>query len=205
MEAFLDAIEVANLEANSNSGVATKKSPCANNRLRWWSILLVVSLLGGWCIGSNLMRGWVPADEGAYAQSADRILQGELPHRDYFEVYTGGLAYLHAFAFKVLGENFASMRIVLFLFFLAWVPTFFWSASRLVTDWVAGVVTLMAVVWSMPNYSAAAPSWRRSRVCTLLRRAFYFLLFTNRVNPAQIPMRRNLQVFSIVFSWPFLF
>lgn len=159
MEAFLDAIEVANLEANSNSGVATKKSPCANNRLRWWSILLVVSLLGGWYAGSHLMRGWVPADEGAYAQSADRILQGELPHRDYFEVYTGGLAYLHAFAFKVLGENFASMRIVLFLFFLAWVPTFFWSASRLVTDWVAGVVTLMAVVWSMPNYSAAVPSW----------------------------------------------
>jgi hypothetical protein len=159
MEAFLPAIGVANLEVNSNSGVATKKLPRANNHLRWWTILLVVWLLGGWYAGSHLMRGWVPADEGAYAQSADRILHGELPHRDYFEIYTGGLAYLHAFVFKVLGENFASMRVALFVFFLPWVPTFFWSASRLVTDWVAGVVTLIAVVWSMPNYSAAVPSW----------------------------------------------
>jgi hypothetical protein len=105
------------------------------------------------------MRGWVPADEGAYAQSADRVLHGELPHRDYLEIYTGGLAYLHAFAFRFLGENFATMRIVLFLFFMAWVPVFFWIASRMVADWVAGAVTLLAVVWSLPNYSAAVPSW----------------------------------------------
>src|SRR5260370_19994193 len=29
----------------------------------------------------------------------------------------------------------------------------------MVSDWIAGGVTLFAVVWSLPNYSAAVPSW----------------------------------------------
>jgi len=82
-----------------------------------------------------------------------------LPHRDYTEIYTGGLAYLHALSFRYLGENFASPRFVLFAVFLVWIPAFFWVASRLVSEWVAAGITLLAVAWSLPNYSAAVPSW----------------------------------------------
>src|SRR6266567_2118700 len=127
--------------------------------LRWWLILIVVWGISGIYEGRHLKRGWVPHDEGAFAQSADRVLHGELPHRDYTEVYTGGLSYLNAFAFRFLGESFATTRIVLFVFFLAWVPAVYWIASKLAPDWVAGGVTLLAVVWSLPNYSAAVPSW----------------------------------------------
>jgi len=48
-------------------------------------------------------RGWVPHDEGLLGQSAERLLAGQLPHRDFDEVYTGGLSYLHALAFEVGG------------------------------------------------------------------------------------------------------
>jgi hypothetical protein len=106
-----------------------------------------------------LKRGWIPHDEGAFAQSADRVLHGELPHRDYTEIYTGGLAYLNAFAFRYLREDLAALRIVLHVFFLLWIPVFYWTASRMVSDWIAGGVTLLAVVWSIPNYPAAVPSW----------------------------------------------
>ena len=122
-------------------------------------ILILVWCIGGGYAGAHLKRGWVPHDEGAFAQSADRVLRGELPHRDYTEIYTGGLAYLHAFAFKYLGEDFATPRIVLFVFFLLWIPTFYWITSSLVADWIAGGVTLFAVAWSLPIYSAAVPSW----------------------------------------------
>ncbi len=128
-------------------------------KLRKWIILLAVWFLAAAYAGSYLKRGWIPHDEGVFAQSADRVMRGELPHRDYTEIYTGGLAYLHAFAFRHFGENFATLRIVLFVFFLLWVPAFYWTASRMVSDWIAGGVTLLAVVWSLPNYSAAVPSW----------------------------------------------
>jgi hypothetical protein len=127
--------------------------------LRSYLVLLLVWLIGCAYAGSHLMRGWVPHDEGAFAQSADRVLHGEVPHRDYTEIYTGGLAYLNAFAFRYLGENLATLRMVLFIFFFFWVPIFYWIASRFVSDWIAGGVTLLAVAWSLPNYSAAVPSW----------------------------------------------
>lgn len=121
--------------------------------------LLLVWALGGIYSGNLLKRGWVPHDEGTLAQSAERVLHGELPHRDFDELYTGGLTYLNAFAFWTFGESLSSPRMVLFLFFLAWVPTFYSIAAHFATPLAAAAVTLLAVAWSLPNYSAAIPSW----------------------------------------------
>jgi 4-amino-4-deoxy-L-arabinose transferase-like glycosyltransferase len=110
-------------------------------------------------VAHGLKRGWVPADEGFLGQTAERVLGGELPHRDYIEGYTGGLSYLNALAFRLFGINLASLRYMLALFFLAWVPAFYYTASRFVSLPVAGAVTLLAVAWSIPNYPAALPSW----------------------------------------------
>ena len=45
---------------------------------------------------SLLDRGWIPHDEGQLGHTAERIVNSELPHRDFVEPYTGGLSYLHA-------------------------------------------------------------------------------------------------------------
>ncbi len=129
------------------------------SRVRSGLILLCVWTIAAYYTAAHLKRGWVPHDEGTFAQSADRVLHGELPHRDYTEVYTGGLTYLNASAFKYLGENLATLRFVLFAFFVVWVPVFYWIAHRLASDWAAGAATLLAVAWSIPNYTAAVPSW----------------------------------------------
>jgi len=110
-------------------------------------------------VGWHLRRGWMPYDDGAMAQSAERLLQGQLPHRDFDDIYTGGLSYLNAAAFRLFGTNLWSMRIALFAVFLAWVPTVFAIARRFVRPLTAAAVTLLAVVWSLPNYTAAMPSW----------------------------------------------
>jgi len=108
---------------------------------------------------SGLTRGWYPHDEGTLGQSADRVLAGQLPHRDYDEIYTGGLAYADAIAFRVFGADLVSPRIVLLFVFAVWVVGMFYVASRFFGPIPAGGVTLAAVAWSMPNYSAAMPSW----------------------------------------------
>lgn len=122
-------------------------------------MLLAVWILSGVHMAANLRRGWVPHDEGSFGQSAERVLQGELPHRDFDELYTGGLSLVHAAAFRLLGANLWTLRVVLFLAFLAWVPAVYAVAARFVSPLAAGVATLLSVAWSVPNYAAAVPSW----------------------------------------------
>jgi hypothetical protein len=124
-----------------------------------WLLVLLVFALSALYMARELKRGLVPWDEGVLAESAERVLHGELPHRDYHEIYTGGLSYLNAAAFRLFGTNLASMRYMLFLFFLAWVPASYYVATRFVSAPVASAVTLLAVAWGPPNYAAAMPSW----------------------------------------------
>src|SRR5262252_423508 len=103
-------------------------------------VLAVVWLVSGLYMGTHVKRGWVPHDEGTLGLSAERALQGELPHRD-FDDYTGGLTFLHVLAFRVWGINSGAMRNLLLVFFLAWVPAVFYVASRFSAALSAGVVT----------------------------------------------------------------
>jgi Dolichyl-phosphate-mannose-protein mannosyltransferase len=104
-------------------------------------------------------RGWVPHDDGMLAQIAERILAGELPHRDFDDPYTGGLGYLHALSFLAFGDRILSMRIVLFLVAMIWIPAVFVVARRFVPPVSAAFVTAAAIVWTIPNYFASMPSY----------------------------------------------
>jgi hypothetical protein len=63
-----------------------------------WNVLifLLIWLVSGVYLGLNLRRGWVPHDEGILAQAAERVLHGEMPHRDFNDRYTGGMTYVNA-------------------------------------------------------------------------------------------------------------
>ena len=126
-----------------------------DSRLVLAGVLLVSAAYVWWHLG----QGWMPFDDGTLAQSAERVMHGQLSHRDFDDVYTGGLAWLNAAAFRLLGTNLWSLRLVLFAVFLAWVPAVYYIASRFVRPLVAASVVLVAVTWSLPNYSAAMPSW----------------------------------------------
>ena len=104
-------------------------------------------------------RGWIAHDEGTLAQSADRVMRGEVPHRDFDEGYTGGLSYLHAFAFRLFGTNLRALRFVLLAGFLAFVPVVYSLARRALSPSVSALVTLACVAWTVPNYFASMPSW----------------------------------------------
>ena len=133
-----------------------------NNRTKRRMSMLVPLLVWLACaayMGMNLKRGWVPWDEGILGQSAERVLNGEMPHKDFAEVYTGGLSYLNALVFRLFGINLMYLRYVLFGFFLVWVPAVYALAREFLEPWIAGGVTLLAVAWSVPNYPAAMPSW----------------------------------------------
>jgi hypothetical protein len=128
------------------------------SRKSYLVVLAVVWLISSVYMATHVKRIWMPHDEGTLGLSAERVLQGQLPHRD-FDDYTGGLTFLHALAFRVWGINSGSMRNVLLIFFVAWVPAVFYVAARFSPPVSAGVVTLVALAWSVPNYPAPMPSW----------------------------------------------
>src|SRR5882724_9734944 len=128
-------------------------------RQLWLLCLACVWLAGAAYVMHVLDRKWIPHDDGSLAQAAERVLLGEMPHRDFADLYTGGLSLLDALAFRAFGIRLMALRYVLFLFFLAWVPAFYYCASRWVSPAGAALATLLAIVWTLPNYPAAMPSW----------------------------------------------
>lgn len=141
----------------TTSGEAARRA--GHDWLIGWLVLAAVLLISAIYVSAHLRNGWVPADEGTLAQSALRAMEGQLPHRDFAEIYTGGLSLLHALAFRLFGVTLMSLRICVFLFFLLWLPAFYSIAVRFTSPISAGVITLLAVAWSFPNYPAAMPSW----------------------------------------------
>lgn len=104
-------------------------------------------------------RGWIPDDEGLLGHSAERVLAGELPHRDFSDLYTGGLAFWHALVFRLLGVEIVSLRWALYFATLVFVPIYYRLASRFAGPLLASAVTATAVVWSIPNYFSGMPTW----------------------------------------------
>ncbi len=122
-------------------------------------VLLLVLLAGAVVLGSEIREGWFPHDEGALGQSAERVLGGEVPHRDFAEIYTGLLSYINAAVFAVLPMNSLSMRMPLFVGALLWLWAMYRILLRFVPPPWAGVAAITAFVWGVPNYPAPLPSW----------------------------------------------
>ena len=122
---------------------------------RKYLVLVAVLGLSATYLIKFAYRGWIPYDEGYIALSAERVLNGEVPHRDYDEGYTGGLTYLHALGFKLLGMRLTSLRLVLFVFALAFASSLYFIALRAATPVVAALASMLCLAWSLPNCGSA--------------------------------------------------
>jgi hypothetical protein len=132
--------------------------PADDRRIGLGVAAIVTLVVAAYC-WTRLGRGWVPHDEGTIAQSAERVLRGDVPHHDFIDVYTGGLSYLHAAALRVFGFDLRAPREALFVFLVGWLPVLYYCFARFVRPVTAGGLTLLAAMWSYPAYPAALPSW----------------------------------------------
>lgn len=135
-------------------------SPSTDTPAPWERWLLasawVAATLLGWIY---LGRGWIPHDVGTLAQSAERVLAGQLPHRDFVDMYTGGQAMLHALAFRSFGIEAMTLRWVFFGAWLAWIPVVWSLARAFAGPWLAAAATLLAAAATLPAYPEGMPSW----------------------------------------------
>ena len=134
-------------------------SAAESQRRRTLVSLVIAAIAAGLSIWTVLDRGWVPFDEGTIAQAAERVMHGEVPHRDFADPYTGGLPWLHALAMRVFGVTLMAPRYALFIAFLLWLPAVWWLARRSCGRRWAVAITILAAWWSLPVYPAAMPTW----------------------------------------------
>lgn len=112
-----------------------------------------------WYTWTHLFEGWVAQDDGALAMGALHVFQGQLPHRDFADNYTGGLSLLLGLCFRMGGVNLDVLRLCVFVFFLLWLAAILYVARRMAPAPAAGAVGVLAAVWSLVQYPAAMPSW----------------------------------------------
>jgi hypothetical protein len=101
----------------------------------------------------------VPHDDGTIGQAAERILHGELPHRDFDDPYTGLLSFVNAAAFRVLGVSILSARLVLLTGALIAFLALYGLCRRVLPEWVSALTTAAAFLASLPNYFSPMPTW----------------------------------------------
>ena len=132
-----------------------------NWRARRWEWLalaasIIVAALFAWPL---LDRGWTPHDDGMLGQTAERIRFGQLPHRDFEELYTGALGMWHALAQRVFGTTMMAPRYALFGLWCGWLAIVFGIVKRTTAPWMAAAITIAIAMWTLPVYPSAMPSW----------------------------------------------
>jgi hypothetical protein len=123
----------------------------------YWTAL--ATALAAVDLSQHLFVGWVPHDEGTLGLAARLVRAGGWPHRDFSDVYSGGLAVLDALAQGLWGDRLSSLRIPFGLAALAWVPLLAACFRRFVPAGPAAGLALLGFLWGPPNYTAAMPTW----------------------------------------------
>ncbi len=118
--------------------------------------MLVLAYLA---VRPQLFVSWTPSDEGVLAQGAERVMRGELPHRDFAGLWSGGLDYLNAAAFRLLGVRLATLRVVVLIAWLLGLSAMFVAARRMLAVWTAGALTVCAALWTLRLSPHPLPSW----------------------------------------------
>ncbi|HTK55455.1 MAG TPA: glycosyltransferase family 39 protein [Gemmatimonadales bacterium] len=141
----------------STTPEGTAASPLRVSPTVWWTTLAMA--LAALDLSQHLFVHWVSFDEGAMAQAATLVRGGAWPHRDFTDIYSGGLAILDAGAQWLFGDNLRALRIPFGLAAVAWVGLLAAWFRRFVSPPAAAGLALVAFLWGPPLYTAAMPSW----------------------------------------------
>jgi len=143
-------------------------------------LLLAVIVISTFLLAVRLNVTTNVADDPAQARVAKLVLNGERPHVDFPYAYTGGQAYLDALALRIFGDRVSSLRLMLLMFFVAWLPSFWYIARKISSPLAAALLTLLAAVWSVPVFPSPMGSWYGLYFATFGTAALFRYIETRR-------------------------
>lgn len=119
--------------------------------------LAAVSILYLWPFRDSLAS--MHPDEGIALQGAARILQGQIPYRDFFSFYTPGSYYWNAWLMKVFGDSIVVPRTVVLLYGAMFSVLTFVLAKRMASRTGAVVASLLLLVCCLPVSFVVWHNW----------------------------------------------
>ena len=126
--------------------------------LSWISILVLVTLINGGILWWFHDRTWLGPDDGQLAHVAERILDGEVLHRDIQDVRPGYVNFINAAALYAFGPSLLSLRYPLaFIVLVQSILLFFLFRSH--GSVMAGVLSLSSVALGVLHYINPNHHW----------------------------------------------
>src|SRR5881394_172201 len=109
--------------------------------------LVVTMAAGAVCYGLFYRRGLGLAVIGYSVAPTERVLQGEIPYRDFLFNYTPGILWVNALLMRAFGVTIMATRIGLFVFKLATLITLYHLGRKLTNQWLALVPVVLTLAW----------------------------------------------------------
>jgi hypothetical protein len=150
--------------ADLHTGTTTSSSALFSSRAltavlpdlaAWGVLVLTITVL----LSSRFDHPAVPHDMGTIGHAAERVLQGQLPHGDFDDPYTGLLSMMNAAAFHLFGVSATATRLLLLLSSLAGFTVVYLLCRHAMPPWAAGLVSTTAFLAGVPNYYCSMPTW----------------------------------------------
>lgn len=96
------------------------------------------------------------ADEGLMTSGAERVLQGQIPHRNFLSIVGGTAYYPLAGWFAVFGDSYTSLRLCTLLASYLLIALILWCAWPVLKFWSGAAVFIFSVflfpVWPFTSY-----------------------------------------------------
>lgn len=131
-------------------GIEEDRSEVLNRSKPGWNegLPILLALAGGLvCYGLFVNRGLGLSVIGYSVAPAERVLDGEIPYRDFLFNYTPGILWVNALLMKVFGATLMATRIGLFVFKLTTLLALYHLGRRLMNAWIALVPVVLTLAW----------------------------------------------------------
>ena len=124
---------------------------------RWIALLLFV----GSCLYLRLFYDYTKlnTDEGIVLQGAQRILQGQVPYRDFFAFVTPGSYYWTALLFKIFGSSILVGRVALIVCGGLFSVLSYLLARRVCAPWSALLAAYFVTLTCLPYRFLVLHNW----------------------------------------------
>lgn len=126
------------------------------------------------CYGLFYNRGVWLSVVGYSISPAERVMQGEVPYRDFLYNYTPGILWLNTALMRFFGVNLLTIHLGLFAFKIATLLILYLVGKKLMGAWAALLPVALALAWIGYKYIFGVFPTQYSMLFVLL--ALYFMM-----------------------------
>lgn len=124
---------------------------------QWTTVLLFVGSCLYLLAFFNVVN--MEPDEGIVLTGAQRIVEGQLPYRDFFSFYTPGSFYLTALLFKIFGDSMLVARGALVFFSASFAVITYVLARRICSQAIALLTAILVAMTCVPSRFLVLHNW----------------------------------------------